>query len=216
MPGRPRRQRCRNSRWRRLSRTVSPARRFAASKPPYGTRHSVIAHHRPASASSIGPIGTAFSVGTRICSAKEPWRNTSRRRPPSQRALHPCSVMSGVSPSSRARTVGSQETQSPTASRRVGSDGADAAVRSAARHDRQVEHVLPLAAEDRPRSHMAERWPPRHLRRPPPCPGPGRGRSRWRAAIQTPSNGSSHSHFPLQITDGNPLPLAGEGVIAKQ
>ena len=79
-----------------LTRIVSPAWRPPASSPPYGMRHRPSALHRAASAGSIEPSGTAFSVGTSRRSANEPWPKCRwRRRPPSPRALSPCGVMSG-------------------------------------------------------------------------------------------------------------------------
>ena len=66
----------------------------------------------------MGPSGMAFSVGIIIWLANAPSRKCRiSRRPPSPRALQPCSTMSGVRASSRERTVMSQATQLPGFSR---------------------------------------------------------------------------------------------------
>jgi hypothetical protein len=51
---------------------VSPAFRSPAISPPKGTSSRPRAVQRPAWAGSMSPIRVAFSVGTSICSAKEP------------------------------------------------------------------------------------------------------------------------------------------------
>ena len=108
------------------------------------------AHHCEASSDVIAPRRFTFSVGTRICSAYEPWRKCCcRRMPPGPAAREP--LQGDVGRHDIVARSHRRVAEHPVADAELGrvrADRAHPADAAGARDDRQVERIVALAAED--------------------------------------------------------------------